>query len=50
LTQTCKESQYQGQVKVANYATVPANSAAQLMAAIAKQPVSVTVEADTAVF
>jgi len=50
LTQTCKESQYQGQVKVGTYATVPANSAAQLKAAIAKQPISVTVEADTAVF
>ena len=50
MTQTCKESQYQGEVKVGTYATVPANSAAQLKAAIAQQPISVTVEADTAVF
>ena len=35
---------------VDNYTNVPANSVSQLKAAIAKQPVSVTIEADTLVF
>ena len=37
-------------VQVADYSRVPAYSEAQLEAAIAKQPVSVTVEADKPVF
>jgi KDEL-tailed cysteine endopeptidase len=49
-TQTCSASKYTGQVSVKTYATVPAKSVAQLKAAIAKQPVSVTVEADRSVF
>ena len=47
---TCKDSQYTGQVNVANYQNVPANSVAQLKAAIAQAPVSVTIEADQFVF
>jgi len=37
-------------VNVASYTNVPANSVAQLKAAIAKAPVSVTIEADKTVF
>ena len=50
VTETCKDSQYTGQVNVANYQNVPANSVAQLKAAIAQAPVSVTIEADQLVF
>jgi C1A family cysteine protease len=47
---TCKDSQYTGQVNVASYQNVQANSVAQLKAAIAAAPVSVTIEADQYVF
>jgi C1A family cysteine protease len=47
---SCKDSQYTGQVTVQSYNNVPANSVADLKAAIAQAPVSVTVEADTFVF
>ena len=46
----CQEKKYSGKVKVNNYDTVPPRSVEQLKAAIAKQPVSVTVEADQTVF
>jgi C1A family cysteine protease len=49
-TGTCQDSKFKGVVSVKSYATVPAGSVAQLKAAIAKQPVSVTVEADKSVF
>jgi len=38
-------SKLDGPVKVASYTTVPTNSSAQLKAAIAKQPVAVTIDA-----
>jgi len=44
---TCKDKSVTGGVKVANYSTVTPQSPSQLMAAIAKGPTSVTVEADT---
>jgi KDEL-tailed cysteine endopeptidase len=47
---SCRSSSYAGQVNVKNYANVPANSVAQLKAAIALAPTSVTIEADTFVF
>jgi C1A family cysteine protease len=47
---SCKWTAAKGKVDVTSIATVPKKSAAQLKAAIAKGPVSVTVEADTRVF
>ena len=47
---TCKYDSASGKVNVKSVATVRARSAAQLMAAIATGPTSVTVEADTSVF
>jgi len=47
---SCRASQYQSQVKVASVNTVPKHSAADLRAAIAQGPTSVTVEADQSVF
>ena len=47
---TCKFSSASGKVAVKTVATVTAKSAAQLKAAIATGPTSVTVEADTTVF
>lgn len=46
----CKYDSSKGTVKVSTFANVPANSADQLKAAIAKGPTSVTIEADTSVF
>lgn len=50
VDQSCKAVKSEGMVTVADYSTVKANSADQLKAAIAKGPVSVTIEADTSVF
>jgi len=47
---SCRASQYQSQVKVASVNMVPKHSAADLRAAIAQGPTSVTVEADQSVF
>ena len=47
---SCQASSFTGQVDVKSYANVPANSVAQLKAAIATAPTSVTIEADTFVF
>ena len=47
---TCKFSSASGKVAVKTVATVTARSAAQLKAAIATGPTSVTVEADRSVF
>jgi len=47
---TCGFEASQGKVKVSSIASVPASSIDQLKAAIAKGPVSVTVEADNSVF
>jgi C1A family cysteine protease len=44
-TGKCQESKYSGKVTVKTYTKAPANSVAQLKAAITKQPVSVGVEA-----
>jgi len=43
---TCKAGQWTSQVNVATVHTVPKHSAADLRAAIAQGPTSVTVEAD----
>ena len=47
---TCKFDASKGQVNVASYINVPAQSVEQLKAAIDKAPVSVTIEADKTVF
>ena len=47
---TCKDASLTGQVTVASYQNVQANSVAQLKAAITAGPTSVTIEADTFVF
>lgn len=47
---SCKSSSYTGQVNVESYDNVKANSVAQLKAAVALAPTSVTIEADTLVF
>jgi C1A family cysteine protease len=47
---TCKDKSVTGGVKVATYSSVTPQSPSQLMAAIAKGPTSVTVEADTMPF
>ena len=47
---TCKYVKTKGVGKVTSYTDVPANSAAQLKAALVKQPVSVAIEADQASF
>jgi len=47
---SCKYSASKGKVNVSNVAKVGARSVSQLKAAIAKGPVSVTVEADRAAF
>jgi cathepsin L len=47
---TCKYSSASGKVNVTGITSVQAGGSAPLLAAIAKQPVSVTVEADTSVF
>merc|ERR1740117_1164088 len=47
---SCKYDASKGKVGVASYKNVPANSVAQLKAAIALAPVSVTIEADQTVF
>jgi C1A family cysteine protease len=47
---TCKVDASKGLVNVKSYTNVPANSVAQLKAAITKAPVSVTIEADKTVF
>lgn len=47
---SCKEKSSLGKVKVTGYKNVPSNSVAQLKAAINKQPVSVTIEADKTCF
>jgi C1A family cysteine protease len=46
----CNYDAAKGQVNVDSYVNVPANSVSQLKAAIAKAPVSVTIEADKMVF
>ena len=50
VTGTCKYSAASGKVNVNTIANVTPSSVAQLKAAIAQGPTSVTVEADTAVF
>ena len=47
---TCKQASAKGRVDVSTYTNVQAKSIPQLKAAIAKQPVSVTIEADKTVF
>jgi KDEL-tailed cysteine endopeptidase len=46
----CAYDASKGTIIVSGYTNVPANSTAQLVAAIAKNPVSVAIEADTSVF
>lgn len=46
----CKYSAAKGKVGVSGYVDVPKNDPAQLESAVAKQPVSVAIEADTYVF
>jgi len=46
----CLYNPMNGKIKVQTYTNVPRYSAAQLKAAIAKQPVAVTIEADQSVF
>lgn len=50
VTGSCNQNDSLGKVKVNSYATVPESSVAQLKAAIAEGPVSVTVQADSTVF
>jgi len=50
VDQSCKAVASSGVVDVLTYSNVQAKSADQLKAAIAKGPVSVTIEADTSVF
>lgn len=50
IDQTCKATATKEKVKVTGFSKVPANSAAQLKAAIAQGPVSVAIEADTSAF
>ena len=47
---SCKEDSYSPIGQISSYANVGANSVDQLKAAIAQQPVSVTIEADKTVF
>jgi len=47
---TCSYVKTKGVGKVTGYSDVPANSAAQLKAALVKQPVSVAIEADQSAF
>ena len=47
---SCSYVKTKGVGKVTGYSDVPANSAAQLKAALVKQPVSVAIEADQASF
>jgi C1A family cysteine protease len=49
-TLNCRESQHTGKVTVKTVTNVTPNSVSQLKAAIAKSPVSVSVEADKTVF
>ena len=49
IDQTCKPTTG-NKFKISGYTDVPANSAAQLKAAIAKQPVAVAVQADQPAF
>jgi C1A family cysteine protease len=46
----CKVDESKGKVQLKGYKDVQANSPKQLMAALANQPVSVAIEADTSVF
>lgn len=50
VDQKCAYDATKGTILVSGYTTVPANSTAQLVAAVAKNPVSVAIEADTFVF
>ena len=47
---SCKYDKTKGKVGIKTYTNVPANSVEQLKAAIDKQPVAVTIEADKTVF
>jgi C1A family cysteine protease len=49
VDQTCADSK-KGKVKATDFHNVPANSSAEMKAAIAKGPVSIAIEADTMVF
>jgi len=49
-TDSCSYNAKNGVVKVTSYIDVPANDNAQLKAAVAKQPVSIAIEADQTVF
>jgi len=46
----CKATDGKAVVKISGYKDVAANDPKQLMAAVAKGPVSVAIEADTSVF
>ena len=50
VTGDCKYDESKGKVEVKSYVAVPKRSAALLIAAIEKQPVSVTIDANETVF